>query len=275
MSLAMFLGVNAYAQEEDVTHLIKNAGFDTGLTFTDEAQPVFGTTATGETTSRSRFVKATDGSIYAVQTDGMGSNINGDPSWYGFLGNIEGWEVPEEYATTTPEWKYFGALPYSLKTDWLAIGDGHPAGAINAPATKPAGDDTDDNTGFLYLRAGWGGACAYKQVVSLPCAKYRLEYWTINTNTNSTAEATNLSQVVCRKDVFTDTEGLSSTTWTKHEIEFTPVSEFSIQFGYKSAGSNSNSNPWLIIDGIKLYKIGDATEEEVVAVDLVGIQAEL
>ena len=36
MSLAMFLGVNAYAQEEDVTHLIKNAGFDEGLTFTDE-----------------------------------------------------------------------------------------------------------------------------------------------------------------------------------------------------------------------------------------------
>lgn len=284
MSLAMFLGVNAYAQEEDVTHLIVNAGFDSSFTFTDDAQPVNATTATGETTSRSRFVKSTDGSIYAVQTDGKGSNINGDPSWYGFLGNIEGWEVRDDLKKSDgtsalnvnkPEWVYFGVLPYSLKTDYLAIGDGHPAGAINAPASKPEGHDTDDNTGFLYLRAGWGGACAYKQVVNLPCAKYRLEYWTINTNTNSTAEATNLSQVVCRKDVFTDTEGLSSTTWTKHEIEFTPVSEFSIQFGYQSAGSNSNSNPWLIIDGIKLYKVGDATEEEVVAVDLVGIQAEL
>ena len=275
MSLAMFLGVNAYAQEEDVTHLIKNAGLDSGLTFTDEGQPVNETTATGATTGRSRFVKSTDGSIYAVQTDGKGSNIIGAPSWYGFLGNIEGWEVPAEYATETPEWKYFGALPYSLKTDYLAIGDGHPAGAINAPESKPEGNDTDDNTGFLYLRAGWGGACAYKQVVNLPCAQYRLEYWTINTNANSTAEATNLSEVVCRKDVFKDTEGLSSTTWTKHEIEFTPVDEFSIQFGYKSAGSNSNSNPWLIIDGIKLYKIGEATEEEIIASDLSSLEAEM
>lgn len=275
MSLAMFLGVNAYAQEEDVTHLIKNAGFDSGLTFTDEGQPVNETTATGATTGRSRFVKSTDGSIYAVQTDGKGSNIIGAPSWYGFLGNIEGWEVPAEYATETPEWKYFGALPYSLKTDYLAIGDGHPAGAINAPESKPEGNDTDDNTGFLYLRAGWSGACAYKQTVNLPCAQYRLEYWTINTNANSTAEATNLSEVVCRKDVFKDTEGLSSTTWTKHEIEFTPVSEFTIQFGYKAAHSNSNSNPWLIIDGIKLYKIGEATEEEIIASDLSSLEAEM
>lgn len=275
MSLAMFLGVNAYAQEEDVTHLIKNAGFDSGLTFTDEGQPVNETTATGATTGRSRFVKSTDGSIYAVQTDGKGSNIIGVPSWYGFLGNIEGWEVPAAYATETPEWVYFGALPYSLKTDYLAIGDGHPAGALNAPESKPEGNDTDDNTGFLYLRAGWGGACAYKQVVNLPCAQYRLEYWTINTNTNSTAEATNLSEVVCRKDVFKDTEGLSSTTWTKHEIEFTPVDEFSIQFGYQSANSSSNSNPWLIIDGIKLYKIGEATEEEIIASDLSSLEAEM
>ena len=51
--------------------------------------------------------------------------------------------------------------------------------------------------------------------------------------------------------------------------------EFSIQFGYKSAGSNSNSNPWLIIDGIKLYKIGEATEEEIIASDLSSLEAEM
>ena len=275
MSLAMFLGVNAYAQEEDVTHLIKNAGFDEGLTFTDEGKPVNATTATGETTERTKFLQSTDGSIYAYPKDGKGYNVAGDNSWYGFLGHVEGWEVPEEYATTKPEWKYFGAIPYSVKSGYLGVGDGHPAGAINAPESKPEGNDTDDNTGFLYLRAGWGGACAYKQVVNLPCAQYRLEYWTINTNASSTAEATNLSEVVCRKDVFKDTEGLSSTTWTKHEIEFTPVDEFSIQFGYKSANSNSNSNPWLIIDGIKLYKIGEATEEEIIAADLNGLVAEM
>ena len=214
MSLAMFLGVNAYAQEEDVTHLIKNAGFDTSLTFTDEGKPVNETTATGETADgRMKFLKSTDGSIYGYPTDNQGVNIVGDNSWYGFLGHIEGWEVPEEYATTTPAWKYFGVIPYSVKPGYLGVGDnkGKPAGSVDAP-TKPEGHDTDDNTGFLYLRAGWGGACAYKQVVNLPCAKYRLEYWTINTNPNSTAVATNLSQVVCRKDVYTDTEGLSSTT---------------------------------------------------------------
>ena len=275
MSLAMFLGVNAYAQEEDVTHLIKNAGFDEGLTFTDDGKPVNATTATGETTERTKFLQSTDGSIYAYPKDGKGYNVAGDNSWYGFLGHVEGWEVPEEYATTKPEWKYFGAIPYSVKSGYLGVGDGNPAGAINAPESKPEGNDTDDNTGFLYLRAGWGGACAYKQVVNLPCAQYRLEYWTINTNANSTAEATNLSEVVCRKDVFKDTEGLSSTTWTKHEIEFTPVDEFSIQFGYKSAGSSSNSNPWLIIDGIKLYKIGEATEEEIIASDLSSLEAEM
>ena len=278
MSLAMFLGVNAYAQEEDVTHLIKNAGFDTSLTFTDEGKPVNETTATGETADgRMKFLKSTDGSIYGYPTDGQGVNIVGDNSWYGFLGHIEGWEVPEEYATTTPAWKYFGVIPYSVKPGYLGVGDnkGKPAGSVDAP-TKPEGHDTDDNTGFLYLRAGWGGACAYKQVVNLPCAKYRLEYWTINTNPNSTAVATNLSQVVCRKDVYTDTEGLSSTTWTKHEIEFTPVSEFSIQFGYKAAAdAGSGKNPYLIIDGIKLYKIGDATEEEIIASDLSSLEAEM
>ena len=273
MSLAAAFCLTATAQEEDVTHLVKNAGFDEGLTFTDEGKPVNATTATGETTDRTKFLKSTDGSIYGYPTDNKGFNVAGDNSWYGFLGHVEGWEVPEEYATTKPEWKYFGAIPYSVKSGYLGVGDGNPAGSIDAPV-KPEGHDTDDNTGFLYLRAGWGGACAYKQTVNLPCAQYRLEYWTINTNTSSTAEATNLTQVVCRKNVYTDAEGLSATTWTKHEIEFTPVSEFTIQFGYKAANSNSNSNPWLIIDGIKLYKIGEASEEEIYSGELYDLWGE-
>lgn len=138
MSLAMFLGVNAYAQEEDVTHLIVNAGFDTGLTFTDEGMPVNETTATGETTTRTKFLKSTDGSLYGYPTDGKGYNVAGNNSWYGFLGHIEGWEVPEEYATTKPEWKYFGAIPYSIKPGYLGAGDGNPAGSVEAP-TKPEG----------------------------------------------------------------------------------------------------------------------------------------
>lgn len=56
MSLAAAFSFSAFAQEEDVTHLITNAGFDEGLTFTDEGKPTSETTATGEGVSaESRF----------------------------------------------------------------------------------------------------------------------------------------------------------------------------------------------------------------------------
>jgi hypothetical protein len=131
---------------------------------------------------------------------------------------------------------------------------------------KPADFATEDNTGFAYLRAGWGGRAVYKQVVKLPCAKYRLEYWAININPNG-KNGKNLSKVTCRKDVFADETGFSDTEWTLHQIEFTPTSEFTIEFGFESSGG-SNSNPFLCIDGIKLYKIGDADPLEILEADL-------
>ena len=271
MSLAAAFSFTAFAQEEDVTHLITNAGFDKGLTFTDEGKPTSETTATGEKSDRSRFLKSANGDYYAEPTDGKGYNVAGDLSWYGFLGAPKGWTVPEKYATTKPEWKYYGVFPYSLKEGYLGMGDGKPAGSITVP-TKPESDDTDDNLGFLYMRAGWGGAVAYQQTVSLPCAKYRLEYWTINLNSSSTAEATDLTKVICRKDEFSDPTGLSATEWTKHDFEFTPTSDFTLQFGYKAANENSNKNPWVVIDGVKLYKIGEASEEEIYTSDLTALQ---
>lgn len=274
MSLAAAFSFTAFAQEEDVTHLITNAGFDEGLTFTDEGKPTSETTATGEKSGRSRFLKSANGDYYAEPTDGKGYNVAGDLSWYGFLGAPKGWTVPETYATTKPEWKYYGVIPYSLKEGYLGMGDGKPAGSITVPA-KPAADDTDDNLGFLYMRAGWGGAVAYQQTVSLPCAKYRLEYWTINLNSNSKGEATDLTKVICRKDEFSDPTGLSATEWTKHDFEFTPTSDFTLQFGYKAANVNSNENPWVVIDGVKLYKIGEASAEEIYITDLNALTEEL
>ena len=274
MSLAAAFSFTAFAQEEDVTHLITNAGFDEGLTFTDEGKPTSETTATGEKSDRSRFLKSANGDYYAEPTDGKGYNVAGDLSWYGFLGAPKGWTVPEEYATKKPEWKYYGVIPYSLKEGYLGMGDGKPAGSITVP-TKPESDDTDDNLGFLYMRAGWGGAVAYQQTVSLPCAKYRLEYWTINLNSSSTAEATDLTKVICRKDEFSDATGLSATEWTKHEFEFTPTSDFTLQFGYKSGNVGSNKNPWVVIDGVKLYKIGEASAEEIYTSDLNVLTEEL
>lgn len=274
MSLAAAFSFTAFAQEEDVTHLITNAGFDNGLTFTDEGKPTSETTATGEKSGRSRFLKSANGDYYAEPTDGKGYNVAGDLSWYGFLGAPKGWTVPETYATTKPEWKYYGVIPYSLKEGYLGMGDGKPAGSITVPA-KPAADDTDDNLGFLYMRAGWGGAVAYQQTVSLPCAKYRLEYWTINLNSNSKGEATDLTKVICRKDEFSDPTGLSATEWTKHDFEFTPTSDFTLQFGYKAANVNSNENPWVVIDGVKLYKVGEASAEEIYITDLNALTEEL
>lgn len=274
MSLAAAFSFTAFAQEEDVTHLITNAGFDEGLTFTDEGKPASETTATGEKSDRSRFLKSANGDYYAEPTDGKGYNVAGDLSWYGFLGAPKGWTVPETYATTKPEWKYYGVIPYSLKEGYLGMGDGKPAGSITVPA-KPAADDTDDNLGFLYMRAGWGGAVAYQQTVSLPCAKYRLEYWTINLNSNSKGEATDLTKVICRKDEFSDPTGLSATEWTKHDFEFTPTSDFTLQFGYKAANVNSNENPWVVIDGVKLYKVGEASAEEIYITDLNALTEEL
>ena len=281
MSLAAAFSFTAFAQEEDVTHLITNAGFNEGLTFTDEGKPTSETTATGETGEGARVLLSANGDYYAEPTDGKGTSVSGDLSWYGFLGAPKGWTVAKEYATTKPFWKYFGTLPYSLKDGYLGAGrgsNGNAAESITAPS-KPAADDTDDNTGFLYMRAGWGGAVAYQQTVSLPCAKYRLEYWTINLNSNVDTDpekaATDLTKVICRKDEFSDPTGLSATEWTKPEFEFTPTSDFTLQFGYKSGNTGSNKNPWVVIDGVKLYKVGEASAEEIYITDLNALTEEL
>ncbi len=268
-AFGMMLTTNVFAQDEvDVTEYIINAGFDEDITFNPDGTAATEITATGATTSRSKFYKAENGSLYAWPTDNLGFNAAGANSWYGFIGYMHGWEVTN--TTQTPEWIYFGSVPYAVQSQMLGVGDGNPAGSVENPG-KPEGHEGDDNTGLLYFRAGWGGSCSYKQVVSLPCAEYRLEYWSINANANSTAEATNLTKVTCRKDVFQDETGLTDKVWTKHEIIFTPTTEFTIEFGYKSANSNSNSNPWVFIDGIKLYKIGEADQEELLASDLMDM----
>jgi hypothetical protein len=153
---------------------------------------------------------------------------------------------------------YFGTIPYALGEKAIPIADDGDT-FLGVPA-KPDAYNGDDNVGFAYLRAGWGGRAVYKQTVNLPCAKYRLEYWAININPSGN-NGTNLSKVTCRKDVWKDETGFTDKEWTLHAIEFTPTSEFSMEFGFESVGG-SGSNPFLCIDGIKLYRIGDADPEE-------------
>lgn len=264
--MGALMGLPSFAQEVDMTSSIQNPGFDEDISFTNEGKAAKPVTEVA-TTSASSWQKAEDGSIYTW-------NVEGWNSWNGFITRIKGWEVTN--TSEKPEWVYFGSLPYDLPAGVMIIGRGSgsasaptsPAGTVEVPA-KPEEINTDDNTGVLQLRAGWGNQCTYKQVVSVPCAVYRLDYWV--KATGGTEAATNLSNVTCRKSVFRDSEGLSAREWTKHSIEFTPVSEFTIEFGMKAANSSSNKNPIIWIDGIKLYRIADADPSKILEGDLADL----
>lgn len=262
----------SFAQtEEDVTSYIQNPGFDEDISFNVDGSAAKEIVNTGKTSSRSAFWKAEDGSIYTKCNDGKGENAVGELSWYGFITRIKGWEVTN--ISETPEWVYFGSVPYAVQTGMLAVGDGKPAGDVGCPA-KPESINTEDNKGVLMLRAGWGGKCTYKQVVNLPCAVYRLNYW-VKATGKLNSGAKNLSNVTCRKDVYSDTEGFNAAEWTNHSIEFTPTSEFTIEFGFQAANTGSGNNPIIWIDGIRLYKIGEADVQQLLIADLTDVQGRL
>ena len=276
-SILLLGAVNVFAQddfvEEDMTHYIVNAGFDEDLTFTADGQYKEGTVP-NETTptlsGRTWSYVNPDGSCYG-HSDSRSTNWNGSDgrSWAtnGYIAQIKGWECTN---TNYPkcEWTYFGVLPYDLAPTAIPVADDGTT-YQNVPA-KPEVANGDDNKGALFLRAGWGNKCSYKQVVKLPCAVYRLEYWSINVNPNSTSTPTDLSNITCRKDVFTDESGsnLTATEWTKHEFEFTPTSEFTVEFGYQSANAGSGGQAFVFIDGIKLVKIGEADKMQLLETDL-------
>lgn len=272
--LLMLLGGVLFAtptfaqEEEDVTKYIANAGFDEDLTFQANGTMKDIVKNDESLSDRSWAYIAADSTVYAKPKSTSSQQRKDGRSKLdavnGFIGRVAGWKIETNQVFPKCEWVYFGTVPYALDPQAVPIADDGDTYLL-VPA-KPADFDTEDNTGFAYLRAGWGGRAVYKQVVKLPCAKYRLEYWAININPNG-KNGKNLSKVTCRKDVFADETGFSDTEWTLHQIEFTPTSEFTIEFGFESSGG-SNSNPFLCIDGIKLYKIGDADPLEILEADL-------
>lgn len=272
--LLMLLGGVLFAtptfaqEEEDVTKYIANAGFDEDLTFQANGAMKDIVKNDESLSDRSWAYIAADSTVYAKPKSTSSQQRKDGRSKLdavnGFIGRVAGWQIETNQVFPKCEWVYFGTVPYALDPQAVPIADDGDTYLL-VPA-KPADFDTEDNTGFAYLRAGWGGRAVYKQVVKLPCAKYRLEYWAININPNG-KNGKNLSKVTCRKDVFADETGFSDTEWTLHQIEFTPTSEFTIEFGFESSGG-SNSNPFLCIDGIKLYKIGDADPLEILEADL-------
>ena len=268
---------NVFAQdEEDVTKYLSNPGFDEDLTFDADGTMKTAISTDKSFSDRSWGYLAADSTVYA-RPKSTSSQKRSDgrkmEAVNGFFAHIAGWTRGDAsytgksyypYGNDAVEWVYFGTVPYDLGSTAVPIADDGTT-YLEVPA-KPEADNGDDNKAFLYLRAGWGGAATYKQVVKLPCAQYRLEYWAININPSAT-KGENLSRVVCRKDEFKDETGFTDTEWTLHTIEFTPTAEFSLEFGFKSEGG-SGGNPFLCIDGIKLYKIGEADEEELLQSDL-------
>ena len=253
--------------EEDVTHLITNAGFDEDLTFQIDGS-MKEIVKTSTKIGRSYAWEAEDGTVYAHPDGTCDGHPRADGLWEkatnGFIGRVNGWttETNQEYPKC--EWVYFGIIPYDLDSQEVPIADNGTT-FLETPS-RPDVASGSDNVGFVYMRAGWGGRAVYKQTVDLPCAQYRLEYWTINLNPSGT-NGKNLSRVTCRKDVWDDNTEFTTAEWTKHVIEFTPTADFTMEFGFESSGG-SGSNPFLCIDGIKLFKIGEADPEELLSSDL-------
>ena len=276
LTLGAFAVMPMQAQkEEDMTHYIANAGFDEDLTFQADGTMKEAVSTETELSGRSWAYICEDSTVYArPRSTSSQSRPDGRKleAVNGFIGHIKGWTTvakDRDGKDIFPncEWIYFGSVPYALGAEAVPTSD-DTNGFLVVPEICEDLDE-EGNIGAAYMRAGWGGSCAYKQNVKLPCAVYRLEYWTKNANSNSTESPENLTKITCRRDVFQEEEGsLTSTEWTMHEFEFTPVSEFTLQFGFKSVNSSSNKNPWVVIDGIKLYKIGEADPAEVLRSDL-------
>lgn len=263
-----------HAQEEDMTSYIVNAGFDEDLTFqADGTQKT--AISTDHAYGRSYAYIAEDSTVYA-HPDGTKTRTDGRQAEAvnGFVGRIKGWTVSTSGTFPEYQWVYYGSLAYAMGQETIPAGD-NGKGFVAPPTEKPSECSGDDNVGVLRLAAGWSNQASYSQKVSLPCAQYRLEYWVLNgnyENSSSQTGVTNLCQVSCRKDVFADEDGFNAETWTKHTIEFTPTSDFTITVGMKAANELSTKNPVLYIDGIKLYKIGEADPMEIYTADIVDLQ---
>lgn len=265
------------AQEEDVTNYIQNPGFDEDITWgvNGETKPIVKDDIV-YSGGRSQGWMAADSTVYAhsLGTKSRKDDIPSTSAWNGFLGRVQGWTVASGNVQT-PEWVYFGTVPYGLGATAIPIADDGDT-CLSIP-DKPEQDSGDDNKAALYLRAGWGGWATYSQVVNLPCAVYRLDYWVKNANFTASQSNTgvkNLCKVTCRKETFEDEDGFNAQEWTLHSIEFTPTSEFTIQFGFQSSGG-SGTNPFIWIDGIKLYKIGEADRAQILEADLTASLGDL
>lgn len=244
----------------DVTEqYFTNAGFDEDLTFQTDGttKPLISTNTS--MSDRSWAYIAADSSVYAKPKSTSAQNRPDGRKMdavNGFIGQIRGWKYAGNYSFPKCEWLYLGSIPYELAKQSIPLGDD--GSTYLAVPSRPAIASSKDNVGFAYFRAGWGEHAVYKQTVKLPCAKYRLEYYAININPTAT-NGKNLTKLTCRHEVLENETSFTDTVWTKHEIEFIPITDFTIEFGFEANGG-AGSNPILCIDDIKLIKISEVNE---------------
>ncbi|MCR4602419.1 MAG: hypothetical protein K5683_02650 [Prevotella sp.] len=272
---SVLFAFSSFAQDEDVTYYIQNAGFDEDLTFQADGSMKEAVSTTTSLSDRSWAYIAADSTVYARPKETSGQTRPDGRKMEavnGFKGRIKGWTMESNGNFPSCEWTYFGSVSYDMTAEAVPVADD--GSTYLQVAERPT--EFEGGDGFVYLRAGWSNMALYKQVVKLPCAVYRLEYWTLNMNPNTSSVAQDLTQIVCRKDVFKDEEGtgLSAQVWTKHEFEFTPTAEFTMQFGYQAANAGSGGQPIVALDGIKLYKIGEADPIQLLESDISDLMAE-
>ncbi len=279
LSLATVLAVPTFAQDQigdDCTKYIVNAGFDEDLTWQSDGSTKTIVDKSTNLSTRSQKWQAADGTGYAWGGISANKRSDGLTGWNGFFGAVKGWTAANGNSNSVAEWTYFGTVPYDINEKAVPIAD-NGDGYLEAPKSKPDEALGDDNKGFLYLRAGWGGWATYTQNVHVPVGKYTLTYWVYNLNyegSKSNTDVKNLTQVVCRRDTVQDAEGFNAQTWTKHSIDITATDSLTITFGFQSSGG-SVKNPIVCIDDIRLVKTADVTREEIVSSDLDVILSEM
>lgn len=248
----------------DITnHYISNFGFDEDLTFQADGSMKEIVNTSTSLSDRSWAYIAEDQTVYAKpKTTSSQSRPDGRKldAVNGFIGQVNGWENVNNQTFPKCEWVYYGTIPYDLESQTIPIADNGTT-YLEVPS-RPAIASGEDNVGFAYFRAGWGGRAVYKQTVNLPKAKYSLEYWTINLNPNAT-NGKNLAKVTCGENEYVDDSGINDIQWTKHTITFDAEGETSIELGYESSGG-SGSNPFLCLDVVQLFKIGHFDNNSVV-----------
>ena len=127
VALGAMMSVSLFAQEEDVTHYIQNAGFDEDLTFQSDGSMKEAVSTETSLSERSWAYIAADSSVYAKPKSTSSQQRKDGRSKLdatnGFIGRVQGWTIETNQEFPKCEWVYFGTIPYNLGADAIPIAD--------------------------------------------------------------------------------------------------------------------------------------------------------